>query len=108
MPLIKLVFTKIDNGSSSKWEVWGRSQEIQNEALFSMGQVYAKAERKGSVWRLFYRMGTDALDLEMPAVFKEKFVDQEALRAGVDKFAEWAYDNQIRLIEAHERFCDKL
>lgn len=106
MPLIKLVFTKLDNGSSSKWEVWDEKKEIVHDALFSMGQVYVRVERRPDHWRLFYRMGTD--DMDLPPFFKTKFKSQEELRGGVDKFAEWAYDNQIRLIEAHERFCDKL
>lgn len=106
MPLKKLIFTKQDNGSNSEWELWDREKEIPGNSIFSMGQVYCVLEDKGDHRRLFYRLGSDGID--MPGIFKEEFQSSEQLVAGVDKFGDWAYDNQIKLVEAHERYCDNI
>lgn len=105
MPLVKKIYTKVDNGSMSSWEEWDH-KTIFDDSLFSIGQIYARVAKAGKCWRLFYRMGTDNIDL--PNIFKIEYASKQSLVEGIDKFVDWAYDNQIRLIEAHERYCDKL
>lgn len=101
MPLLKNLFMK--QSSASDWVRWD-GKTVVADGLYSLGLTYVKVIKVNGHWRIFYRMGNDRL--EMPPFFKEKFPDEEALCGGLDKFADWAYDNQIRLLEAHERHCD--
>lgn len=109
MPLKRLIFTKVDNGSSSEWERWDRKKTISGNSIFSMGKVYCVTEERtdenlNTYWRLFYRLGSE--DIDLPSIFKEEFRSQDSLKDGVDKFGSWAYDNQVKLVESHERYCD--
>lgn len=101
MPLLKNLFMK--PSSTSDWVRWDGKTAVA-DGLYSLGLTYVKVIKVKGHWRIFYRMGNDRL--EMPPFFKTKFPDEEALCRGLDMFADWAYDNQIRLLEAHERHCD--
>lgn len=103
MPLLKKLYTKLDNGSISNWEAWD-GETIHSDSLFALGQLQARVIKERGDWRIFYRMGSD--DIDNHPLFKEKFKDESAICEGLDRFMDWAYDNEIRLLEAHERHCD--
>lgn len=103
MYLLKTVFTKIDNGSISEWSSWDY-KSIAKNSMFSVGQIFCKVVREKGAWRITYKMEYDD-HLELPRLFKVLYKTKDEVKTGLDKFVEWAYDNQIRLIEAHERGC---
>lgn len=103
MGLKKDIYTKLDDGSCSRWELWDGAL-CENKRMYSGGWAYARAQKRGKKWRLVYRLGTSGLTL--PDLFSKMFKTDIELVAAINEFAEWAFDSQVCIIAAQQRECE--
>lgn len=102
--MVKIIFSKADNGSTD-WKAWDGS--IKHKWLYSAGPAYVRTVRSRSGrWTIQYRLGKAGLQL--PDLFKKKYTTEEAVSQAVREFAEWAFRKRPSIIEAHERSCDSI
>lgn len=101
--LVRDIYTKKDDGSSSDWELWDR-KGCYKGSLYSAGVPYVKVIRKRKKWALLYRLNYDNLDLHLS--LSSYYNTQEEVLEAVLQFADWAFRNQISLVAAHSRSCE--